>query len=50
MYQAHKNEDTGQIQTVKEHCENTAALAADFAAAELKEIVYAMGLLHDVGK
>lgn len=50
MYQAHRNEETGQIQTVKEHCENTAALAADFAAAELKEIVYAMGLLHDVGK
>ncbi|MGN0136300.1 CRISPR-associated helicase Cas3' [Anaerotignum sp.] len=50
MYQAHRNEDTGQIQSVKEHCENTAALAAGIAAKECKEVVYAMGLLHDVGK
>lgn len=50
MYQAHRNEETGRIQTVKEHCENTGALAASFVQAQWKDFAYAMGLLHDVGK
>lgn len=49
MYQAHRNEETGRIQTVKEHCENTGALAASFVQAQWKDFAYAMGLLHDVG-
>ena len=49
-YIAHRNDVTGLVQTVKEHSENTAALCRDYAVPELKEIAYAAGLLHDVGK
>lgn len=49
-YIAHKNEITGQIQTVKEHSENTANLCREYAISELKDFLYAIGLLHDVGK
>lgn len=48
-YIAHKDE-TGRIQTVKEHCENTARLCEAFAAEGLGKIFYDMGLLHDIGK
>ncbi len=50
MYIAHRNVFTGAKQTVKEHCENTAALCREYAVPELKEIAFAAGLLHDVGK
>lgn len=49
-YIAHRNEHTGLIQTVKEHSENTAALCREYAVPELKEFMYAVGLLHDCGK
>lgn len=49
-YIAHRNEHTGQIQTVKEHSENTAALCREYAVSELKEFMYVVGLLHDIGK
>lgn len=48
-YIAHKAEN-GSIQTVKEHSEQTAALAAAFAIPAFKDIAYQTGLLHDVGK
>lgn len=49
-YIAHRNESSGAVQTVKEHCENTAALCREFSIPELKDFMYAVGLLHDVGK
>ncbi len=49
-YIAHRNEISGAVQTVKEHCENTAALCRIFSIPELKDFMYAVGLLHDVGK
>lgn len=50
VYKAHINENTGEIQTVKEHCENTAELCRQFAIPVLKNIMYNIGLLHDIGK
>lgn len=50
MYKAHINEQTQEIQTVKEHSVNTAILCRKFAVVPLKEIAYVTGLLHDVGK
>lgn len=50
IYKAHKNELTGEIQTVKEHSYNTANLCEKFAIPVLKELMYVIGLLHDVGK
>ena len=50
IYKAHVNEFTGEVQTVKEHSENTARLCRDFAVPELKDLMYAMGMLHDCGK
>lgn len=50
LYKAHIDEVTGRVQTVKEHSENTALFCEDFAVPELKEIMYVMGLLHDIGK
>ena len=49
-YIAHRNEISGAVQTVKEHCEKTAALCRDCAVPELKDFMYAVGMLHDVGK
>ncbi|HCT64487.1 MAG TPA: CRISPR-associated helicase/endonuclease Cas3 [Lachnospiraceae bacterium] len=49
MYIAHVN-DKNEIQTVKEHSVNTAVLAKEFAIDPLKNILYGMGLLHDIGK
>lgn len=49
-YIAHKNEKTGKIQTVKEHSENTARLCREYAVPALKDVAYAAGLLHDIGK
>ncbi len=50
IYKAHKNEASGEVQSVREHSLNTAELGAKFAIPALKDVVYVMGLLHDVGK
>lgn len=50
IYKAHINETTGKIQTVKEHSEQTANLCQEYAIAELKDMMYAIGLAHDIGK
>ena len=50
VYKAHINENTGAIQTVKEHSKNTADLCRQFAVPVLKDFTYVAGLLHDVGK
>lgn len=50
MYIAHINEETKEIQTVKQHSENVAASCQQFAIPELKKIMYIIGLLHDIGK
>ena len=47
-YIAHRTEN--EIQSVKQHCENTASLAKSFAIDELKNTIYNIGLLHDIGK
>lgn len=47
---AHINETTKEIQTVKEHSENTAELCKKFSIPALKDIMYNMGLYHDIGK
>lgn len=50
-YIAHKREDDGELQTVKEHLTGTAELAREFASTfgcgDLGEL---SGLLHDIGK
>ena len=48
-YIAHKNADGG-TQSVKEHSENTAALASGYAIDPFKDICYNIGLYHDIGK
>ena len=50
IYKAHINENTGEEQTIKEHCESTARLCSSYAIAPLKSIAEVCGLLHDVGK
>lgn len=50
VYKAHRNEVTGEVQSVQEHSRNTAELGMKFAIPVMKESVYAMGLLHDIGK
>ena len=49
-YIAHRNENTGETQSVREHSENVAKYCEIFAVPELKTELYVMGLLHDVGK
>lgn len=47
---AHISED-GRIQTVREHCENTARIASqNLKTAGLRNTGYLSGLLHDMGK
>ena len=50
VYKAHIREETGEIQTVRDHSGNTAELCKEFAISPLKDILYAGGLLHDAGK
>ena len=51
VYLAHiRNEDPNCIQTVKEHSENTAKLCREYAIPEMKDFLYAIGLIHDIGK
>lgn len=47
---AHINEITQKQQTVKEHSEATARIASGFSVAPLKNFIYNIGLLHDIGK
>ncbi len=47
-YIAHKSDD--KIQTIKEHSENTAYLSESFSIEELKELIFNISLLHDIGK
>ncbi len=50
MYPAHIRE-TGERQTVREHCRGTAALAANtLSSIGLEKSAYLAGLLHDAGK
>lgn len=49
-YLAHINEATGETQTVKDHCENTADLCMEYGIPQMKDVLYATGILHDVGK
>ena len=50
MYPAHIRE-TGERQTVREHCRNTAELAANaLRLLGLEKSAYLAGLLHDAGK
>lgn len=49
-YIAHINNETHEIQSVYEHSRNTAVLGQKFSIDPLKEVVFAAGLLHDVGK
>lgn len=50
IYKAHINENTGEMQTVKEHSENTGKLCRQFSIPVLKEVMYTIGILHDSGK
>lgn len=49
MYLAHKRDD-GTIQTIKDHSLNTAELCKKYSIDELKNFMYILGLLHDIGK
>ena len=49
IYLAHKNEN-GDVQTVREHSEGTAARSRDSAVESLKALCYVIGLTHDAGK
>lgn len=49
-YIAHINEELKTEQTVKEHSENVAMLAEEYAVERFKKITYVTGLLHDCGK
>ena len=50
MYPAHIRE-TGERQTVRAHCRNTATLAAGvLRPLGLEKSAYLVGLLHDAGK
>ena len=37
IYIAHRNEYTNEVQTVREHCENTANLCKEYAIPEMEE-------------
>ena len=49
-YIAHINDETKQVQTIKEHSENTAKLCREFSVPELSSFMYVLGMLHDCGK
>lgn len=50
LYKAHINETNNTVQSIREHCLSTAELAKKYSIDQLKGIMYAMGLLHDIGK
>ncbi len=49
MYIAHKTTD-GREQTVKEHSNRTADLCRRFGVPPWKELLYTLGMMHDIGK
>mgnify|MGYP001149728205 CR=1 FL=1 len=49
-YIAHNSEDQLKEQTIKEHSRSTAELCREFSIPELKDVMYVLGMLHDVGK
>lgn len=50
IYKAHINEQTKEIQTIKEHAVGTAQLVQSYGIPALSGVLYQMGLLHDCGK
>ncbi len=50
VYKAHINENDKSVQTVLEHCLETAENASSFSVEPLKSVNYAIGLMHDIGK
>jgi CRISPR-associated endonuclease/helicase Cas3 len=51
MYIAHIREIDSEIQSIKEHLENTADRAKEFAESfNNGEYAYICGMLHDIGK
>lgn len=49
-YIAHINEENNTEQSVYEHLHNTADLCQCYAVPLMKNVVYNIGLLHDIGK
>ena len=50
-YIAHKRKEDGEIQLLRDHARNTAALSAEFAKIfGAEEATYVCGLSHDLGK
>ena len=49
-FAAHINADSGEVQSVRDHCLNTAKLSESYAIDALKDLAFAVGLLHDAGK
>lgn len=47
---AHRKENTNEIQTIQEHSLCTAQLASSFSVSELKQLIYTISVLHDIGK
>ena len=47
---AHIKEGVGAVQTIREHSIETAELANSFSIPELRQIIYNISLLHDIGK
>lgn len=47
---AHRNELTQELQSVAEHSLATAEMASGFSVEPLKDFIYDIGLLHDIGK
>ncbi len=47
---AHTKFDSDVVQSIKDHSSNVADLAQKFAVEPLKDMLYNIGLLHDIGK
>lgn len=47
---AHIGEQAEEVQTIEEHSKNTAELCKEFSIPILKDTMYVLGMLHDVGK
>lgn len=47
---AHTKENSDKVQSVAEHSIATAKLSKEFSIKQLKDFVYNMSLLHDIGK
>lgn len=50
MYLAHINEITHETQSIQEHSNGTAQKAKSFARPPFDDLVFSMGMLHDIGK